>query len=151
MTLNPVMSEKAYASSKDLRTYVFSVPDSANKLSVAEAVKAQFKVGVDKVKVANIKGKSKRTVRQGRPVYGQRVTVKKAYVTLKEGDSLPFFAEVEKDQEKAEKTEEKAKAEPENTEKSTAKVIEAPAKKKRGLSGVFNRSSRQTQNRGGEK
>jgi len=37
---------------------------------------------------------------------GRRSNVKKAYVTLKEGDQIPIFAAVEEQEEKAEKTQE---------------------------------------------
>ncbi len=96
MTLKPRMSEKAYATSVAKNTYVIDVPTDATKLTVAAAVEAQFDVKVKSVRVVLAKGKTKRTVRKGgRPTMGQRSDVKKAYVTLKDGQSLPFFAEVE--------------------------------------------------------
>ena len=59
------------------------------------AVATQFEVTVTDVRITNIAGKLKRTVRKGgRAVTGRRSDVKKAYVTLKDGDSLPFFAAV---------------------------------------------------------
>ena len=93
MVLKPLLSEKSFALSKAQRTYVFGVPTSANKLTVAEAVQSQFNVGVQGVKVANVKGKTKRTVRSGKSIQGQRINSKKAYVTLDDGDSLPIFDE----------------------------------------------------------
>jgi large subunit ribosomal protein L23 len=105
MTLKPRLSEKSYALSQVLRTYVFEVPVGSSKQSIAAAVASQFKVTVTKVNVANSDGKVKRTVRKGgRPVMGQRARTRRAYVTLKEGDSLPVFAAVEE----SEKAEEKA-------------------------------------------
>lgn len=96
MTLKPRLSEKTYALSQLRNTYVFDVPTDANKLEIANAVEAQFKVTVMTVNVANVKGKVKRTVRKGgRPVAGRRANGRKAYVTLKAGDSLPVFAAVE--------------------------------------------------------
>ncbi len=149
MILKPLLSEKSFGLSKSERTYAFSVPNSANKLTIAEAVRMQFEVSVEGVKVANIKGKPKRTILGGRPVYGQRTNVKKAYVTLKEGDSLPIFAEEEKAEAKAKKAEEKTKDEP--SKPAGAKLVETEVKQKRGLRQAFSRTPRQTQNRGGEK
>jgi large subunit ribosomal protein L23 len=110
MTLKPRMSEKTYGLSMTGNVYVFTVPGGATKQSVASAVKAQFDVTVENVNIAVIKGKTKRTVRKGgRPTQGQRSDMKKAYVTLKEGDKLPFF-ETEDDkkaEKKAAKKEEK--------------------------------------------
>jgi large subunit ribosomal protein L23 len=109
------MSEKAYGQSQDGNVYVFEVPKSANKLSVAEAVEAQFSVTVERVNTTNIQGKVKRTFtnKRGKSTRGQRSDIKKAYVTLKEGDIIPVFAaeqEAEAKQEKLEKVMEKAEA-----------------------------------------
>src|SRR6266436_123150 len=104
LTLIPRMSEKAYGLSQARNTYVFDVPKDVNKHSVARAVSAQFAVTVLNVNIANIDGKPKRTVRKGgRAVQGRQSDVKKAYVTLKQGDSLPLFAAVEAAEAKSEK------------------------------------------------
>ena len=96
MALKPRLSEKTYGLSQLRNVYVFDVPTDANKLEVARAVEAQFNVTVTAVNVANMKGKVKRTVRKGgRPIMGQRAASRRAYVTLKAGDSLPVFAAVE--------------------------------------------------------
>lgn len=108
MVLKPRMSEKTYGLSLAGNVYVFSVPENATKQSVAAAVTSQFGVGVTNVNIAVIKGKAKRTIRKGgRPVQGQRSDIKKAYVTLKEGDTLPFF-ETEDDKKSDKKADKKA-------------------------------------------
>jgi large subunit ribosomal protein L23 len=95
--LRPRLSEKTYGLATTKTVYVFDVPAEANRQTVAAAVAAQFEVTVTHVNIANIKGKAKRTVRKGgRAVSGQRSDFKKAYVTLKAGDKLPFF-ETEED------------------------------------------------------
>lgn len=107
--LRPHLSEKAYGQSQALNVYVFKVPADASKQMVASAIKAQFEVTVKKVAISNLKGKQKRTIRRrGRVSTGKRVDVKKAYVTLKEGDSIPVFAAVEEAQAKSEKLEKAA-------------------------------------------
>jgi large subunit ribosomal protein L23 len=110
MILKPRLSEKSYGQSQVLNTYAFDVPSNASKQSVANAIVAQFEVEVIKVNIAKIKGKNKRTFinRRGRFVRGQRSNVKKAYVTLKEGNKLPIFAQEEEAEAKAAKAEEKA-------------------------------------------
>ncbi len=112
VVLKPRMSEKAYGLSQVRNTYVFEVPSDANKHTVARAVAAQYEVTVVKVNVMNINGKAKRTVRKnGRAVSGRQNDIRKAYVTLKEGDSMPIFAAMEKEAEQVEKnTEAVAKA-----------------------------------------
>lgn len=103
MILKPRLSEKTYGLSLVRNTYTFEVPNNATKHTVARAVAAQFNVTVEEVNVINVKGKPKRTVRKGgRPTNGKRSDVKKAYVTLKEGDKLSVFDAIEGD-EKADK------------------------------------------------
>lgn len=112
MTLKPRISEKTYMLSQARRTYVVEVPGDANKDTVAKAVTAQFGVTVETVNIIVAKGKTKRTVRKGgRPTMGKRSDVKKAYVTLKEGDKLPFFAEPEEEKKADKKAAKKAKKE----------------------------------------
>ena len=95
-TLKPRISEKSYGLSQKRNTYIFTVPKNASKQTVAKAVAAQFNVTVTDVNVANIAGKAKRTVRKRvRPVAGKRADTRRAYVTLKAGDSIPVFAALE--------------------------------------------------------
>ncbi|HUD10086.1 MAG TPA: 50S ribosomal protein L23 [Candidatus Saccharimonadales bacterium] len=121
--LKPRMSEKAYAMSQN-GVYVLDIPASLNRHTVASAVAAQFDVTVIKVNITNIKGKAKRTVSQkGRRINrGSDSSVKKAYITLKEGDSLPFFEAVEQAEEKQQATQEKvSKAMEKQAEKAEKK------------------------------
>lgn len=110
MTLKPRQSEKTYALSQT-GVYVFDVPKTANKLQVADAVSAQFDVTVTNVRISILKGKNARSIRIGGKsranVSGMRSDVKKAYITLKDGDSIPVFAALDEQQEKLAKAEEK--------------------------------------------
>lgn len=103
--LRPRLSEKTFGLANTKTVYVFEVPAEANKQMIAAAVTTQFEVTVLSVNVANMKGKSKRTVRKGgRAVAGKRSDSKKAYVTLKEGEKLPFFdTDDDKKEKKADK------------------------------------------------
>ncbi len=93
LLLKPRISEKAYDQSLTKNTYVFVVPRDANRTEVADAVSAQFDVAVTDVNILNVKGKVKRTVRKGgRQTAGKDSDFKKAYITLKEGDSIAVFA-----------------------------------------------------------
>lgn len=92
ITLKPRVSEKSYGLSEKQGVFVFEVPKSANKLTIAKAVSVQFDVTVTNVNILNAKGKSKRTMRKrSRPVAGRESDIKKAFVTVKEGDSIPVF------------------------------------------------------------
>jgi large subunit ribosomal protein L23 len=97
IALNPRLSEKAYGLSELRNTYVFDVDTGVNKFDIASAITSQYDVKVENVRVASVPGKAKRAYRQrGRKsLQGQRSDVRKAYVTLKEGDKLPVFAAME--------------------------------------------------------
>ncbi|MDL2342095.1 MAG: 50S ribosomal protein L23 [Patescibacteria group bacterium] len=129
INLQPHLSEKTYGLSAK-RVYVFTIDKDVNKHSVARAVEAQFDVKVTAVNVTNLDGKAKRTIsvtgKRSVNATGKRNDIKKAYVTLAEGFSLPFFAAVEEAQEQETATQEKI-------EKAAAKQAAKPAK--RGLLG----------------
>ena len=109
LILTPVLSEKAYGLSQVQNTYTFAVPDGANKHTVARAVSAQYEVGVTTVNIMNVLGKAKRTVRKnGKVSKGRQKDTRKAYVTLKAGDSIPMFAALEEQAAQVEKAEQKA-------------------------------------------
>jgi large subunit ribosomal protein L23 len=93
LVLKPRVSEKAYGQSLTKNTYVFVVPTDSNKHQVSNAVASQFGVTVTDVHIMNVKGKVKRTVRKGgRQSIGKDNDFKKAYVTLKDGDTIAVFA-----------------------------------------------------------
>ena len=81
--LSPVITEKATYLS-DQNKVVFQVAKDATKSEIAEAIQELFKVTVVKVNTLVVKGKTKRW--RGRP--GRRSDVKKAIVTLAEGQSI---------------------------------------------------------------
>ena len=111
IVLKPRLSEKTYGLSRK-NVYVFDVDGDANKHSVARAVASQFDVEVVKVNITNIDGKSVRVVSKGgrRVSKGHRSDVKKAYVTLAKGNTLPFFdAAEEADAKEAEVADKEAK------------------------------------------
>ena len=81
--LAPVITEKATVLSEQNKV-VFQVAADASKDEIAAAVEALFKVNVTKVNTLNVKGKTKRF----RGIVGRRSDVKKAIVTLAEGQSI---------------------------------------------------------------
>ncbi len=108
LALKPRMSEKTYALSQSENTFVFDVPMTTNKFEIAASVSKQFAVTVVDTRITIVKGKAMRTIRKGgRAAMGKRVDKKKAYVRLKEGDSIPIFAAIEKAEEDQKKVEEK--------------------------------------------
>lgn len=93
LLLKPRLSEKAYALSEQANTFVFDIPQGANRHTVAKAIASQYQVEVQSVKIARTAAKPLRSYRKGgRNMEAARAGIKKAYVTLKEGSKLPFFA-----------------------------------------------------------
>ena len=87
--LAPVVSEKGtFIADKDEQV-VFRVMQNATKPEVKAAVELMFKVDVEGVQIANVKGKKKRFGTHG----GRRRNWKKAYVSLKPGQEINFAAE----------------------------------------------------------
>ena len=85
----PIVSEKATSVAEKHNQVLFKVLRDATKPEIKAAVELMFKVEVDAVQVVNQKGKVKRF---GRTI-GRRDHVKKAYVSLKEGQELNFSGE----------------------------------------------------------
>jgi len=81
--VSPVITEKATMLSEQNKV-VFRVAKDATKPQIAEAIENLFKVSVVKVNTINVKGKTKRF--RGRA--GRRSDVKKAIITLAEGQSI---------------------------------------------------------------
>ena len=81
--LAPMITEKATVLSEQNKV-VFKVAMDATKDEIATAVEELFKVKVIKVNTLIQKGKTKRF--RGRP--GRRSDIKKAVVTLQEGQSI---------------------------------------------------------------
>jgi large subunit ribosomal protein L23 len=87
--LAPVVSEKATMVNEKLNQWIFRVAPDATKPEIKAAVELVFKVDVKSVQMINVKGKVKRF---GRTV-GRRNHVRKAYVSLKDGQEINFQAE----------------------------------------------------------
>jgi large subunit ribosomal protein L23 len=84
--LAPQISEKAtYVADKNEQV-VFRVSSDATKPEVKAAVELLFKVTVESVQIANVKGKQKKFGR----FMGSRKNWKKAYVCLKPGQEINF-------------------------------------------------------------
>jgi len=121
------MSEKTYAMS-ETGVYVFNVDKKHNKLEIAETVESTYDVTVERVRTVITKGKTKRMYKNRRYETGKRVDVKKAYVTLKEGDSIPIFAATEEAEEQEAKVTEKMAKTAEKQAKKDAKKSKKESK-----------------------
>jgi large subunit ribosomal protein L23 len=84
--LAPQISEKATYVAEKNDQVVFRVATDATKPEIKAAVEMMFKVNVNSVQVACVKGKVKRSGR----IIGRRNDWKKAYVCLAAGQEINF-------------------------------------------------------------
>ena len=85
--LGPHVSEKTTVVAEQNNQICFRVRRDSSKKEIAQAVEMMFEVKVDKVQVANVRGKVKRFGQ----TFGKRADWKKAYVTLAEGHDIDFL------------------------------------------------------------
>ncbi len=118
IAISPRLSEKGYGLSNS-RVYVVEADASLNRQTIKAAVEAQFDVSVIKINIINLKGKTKRSITKGgrRVSNGRDKSVKKVYLTLKEGQSLPFYDAIEEEEKKSEQVQEKMAKEIEKQDK----------------------------------
>ena len=86
--LAPQISEKATYVADKYEQIVFRVAPDATKPEVKAAVELMFKVTVESVQIAVVKGKKKKFGR----FMGARKNWKKAYVSLMPGQEINFVA-----------------------------------------------------------
>ncbi len=81
--VSPIITEKSTILSENNQV-VFEVAINATKPEIKEAIEQLFSVTVTAVNTLKLKGKTKRF----RGIAGRRKDVKKAIVTLKDGDTI---------------------------------------------------------------
>lgn len=86
----PLITEKGTAQRASSHAYTFLVDRNANKIEIANAVEAIFKVDVKAVRTINYLGKAKRL---GRFV-GKRSDWKKAMVTIGADQKIEVFEDL---------------------------------------------------------
>ena len=90
--IKPIITEKAELLSETRNQYSFVVDKSANKVEIRKAVEEMYSVNVVKVNTIITPGKVK--VRGTRSGYqkGRISPIKKAVVTVEEGDTIDFYS-----------------------------------------------------------
>ena len=88
VVLAPIVSEKSYEL-LEANVYTFRVHPDASKPEIKDAVESLFDVTVLKVNTMNRKGKRRRNRRS--PTFGRRPDIKRALITLAEGDQIELF------------------------------------------------------------
>ncbi len=87
----PVITEKA-TQLGELGQYVFEVDPKANKIEIKNAVQTVFEVDVVSVRTTRVKGKIKSRFTKKGIMRGKAPLRKKAYVTLKKGQTIDIVA-----------------------------------------------------------
>lgn len=90
--VRPILTEKILKMQETARKYGFVVNIEANKIEIKNAVEQKFDVSVTDVTTIRVKGKTKQSNTRRGLTRGKRADWKKAIVTLREGDSIDFFA-----------------------------------------------------------
>ena len=92
--IKPIITEKMTAQAEKLNRYGFVVAKEANKLEIKEAVEKMYGVKVDSVNTQQYVGKVKtRNTTRGMAI-GRVNRSKKAIVTLKQGETIDFYASI---------------------------------------------------------
>lgn len=92
--VKPIITEKMTAQAEKLNRYGFVVDKKANKLQIKQAVETAYGVKVDTVSTQQYVGKVKtRNTTRGLAI-GRVNRLKKAIVTLKNGETIDFYASI---------------------------------------------------------
>ena len=92
--IKPILSEKANGQQEKLRRYAVRVSKDANKLEIQKAVETFYGVTVTKVNTVVVPGKNKTRYTKAGLVKGRKPSVKKAMVTVAEGETIDMYANI---------------------------------------------------------
>ncbi len=87
----PILTEKVAALGEKLNRYAFVVDKKANKIQIKNAVEAMYNVSVVSVNTMLAPGKVKTRGTKNGSVTGSTGRVKKAIVSLAEGNTIDFY------------------------------------------------------------
>ena len=87
----PLVTEKAMKLGEKSQ-YVFIVDHTSNKIEIKKAVEELFEVNVLSVRTLNLKGKVKSRFTRKGIMRGKTASKKKAFVTLKEGQTIDLVS-----------------------------------------------------------
>ena len=94
--IKPLVTEKmTKITDKKSNRYGFLVSPEANKLQIKEEVEGLYNVNVEDVNTMLYAGKRMARYTKAGLVKGQKSAFKKAIVTLKEGETIDFYSNIE--------------------------------------------------------
>ncbi len=92
--IKPLISEKLTQLTEQRNTYGFAVAKDANKIEIKSAVEKMYGVQVEAVRTINEIGKYGWQRTPFGISRGTKGNIKKAYITLKKGETIDFFSNV---------------------------------------------------------
>ncbi len=92
--LKPIVTEKMTKQGDKFNRYGFVVAKSANKLQIRKAVEELYGVTVDSVNTLRYGGKIKTRNTKSGLLVGKTAALKKAVVTLAEGNKIDFYSNI---------------------------------------------------------
>ena len=92
--VKPLVTEKVTDLTEKHNVFCFVVRPEANKLQIQNEVEALYNVKVVSGNTVNYAGKNKSRYTKAGLLRGKTNASKKAYVTLKEGESIDFFSNI---------------------------------------------------------
>ena len=94
--IKPIVTEKMSAITEKFNNrYGFRVSPDANKIQIKKAIEDFYNVTVVDVNTMNYRGKKKSRYTKTGFVTGKMAAFKKAIVTLKEGDVIDFYSNIQ--------------------------------------------------------
>lgn len=89
--IKPVITEKMTSLSEKRNQYCFIVNQDANKIEIQKAVESEYGVSVTAVNTMNVDGKKKVRFTKAGLLEGRTASVKKAIVSLADGDTIDIY------------------------------------------------------------
>ena len=94
--IKPLVTEKmTKITEKRPNVYGFIVAPNANKVEIKKEVEKTFNVTVEDVNTVRYAGKRSRRYTKAGLVKGQKSAYKKAIITLKEGEEIDIYSNIE--------------------------------------------------------
>ena len=92
--IKPLVTEKMTTLTDKLNRYGFVVRPEANKLEIKKEVETLYNVTVVDVNTLKYAGKNKSRYTKAGIINGRTNAIKKAVVTLKQGDTIDFYSNI---------------------------------------------------------
>ena len=92
--LKPIVTEKMTTQSENFNRFGFVVSKKANKIQIKKAIEEMYGVTVESVNTMRYGGKRKSRYTRTGIVTGKMGSLKKAIVTLAEGDTIDFYSNI---------------------------------------------------------